>query len=59
MQKLTVCRCDECDTSFVLQTEALEGVPEITCPLCNGEFAPPGDEESAAEDEDADPVFEE
>ncbi len=52
MKKLTVCQCPECDTEFAMQRSDLEGVPDVSCPVCGTEFEPPDDEEAEDDDED-------
>lgn len=40
MKKLSVCVCPECGAEFVMETEDVERVVEVTCPLCEREFVP-------------------
>ena len=52
MKKLLVCGCPECGTEFAMQTEDLDEVSEITCPMCEQEFVSPVEEDGGADERD-------
>ena len=34
MPGLSVCHCQDCGTDFSMPAEAVEGLNEVTCPVC-------------------------